>query len=164
MSALHTQAWLRRDPHQLFHLLLECCILFWLLVSQWVIINTVSDSEIHDNWSQRVWSRGICAFSWRIHRRDIDRVYTWIRYRYNDLRFLFLPKMKMLPPSWFKKIFWGICFCPYTESHWCPKQQIQWLLKYFLLCSTEKRKSYMFGTTWGWVNDDIIFIFGLTIL
>lgn len=99
----------------MFHLLLECCILFWLLVSQWVIINTVSDSEIHDNWSQRVWSPGICAFIWRIHRRDIDRVYTWIRYRYNDLRFLFLLKMKMLPPSWLKKIFWGICF---LSIHW----------------------------------------------
>jgi len=39
----------------------------------------------------------------------------------------------------------------------------QHCLKYFLLCSTEERNSYRFGTTWGWVNDDIIFIFGWTI-
>ncbi len=27
------------------------------------------------------------------------------------------------------------------------------------MCSAEQRYSYMFGTTWGWVNDDSIFIF-----
>jgi len=31
--------------------------------------------------------------------------------------------------------------------------------KYLLLCSTEERNSYRFGTTWGWVNDDRILIF-----
>ncbi len=31
------------------------------------------------------------------------------------------------------------------------------------LCSAEQRHSYRFGTTWGWVNNDIIFIFGWTI-
>ncbi len=35
--------------------------------------------------------------------------------------------------------------------------------KYLLLCSTEERKSYWFETTWGWVNDDRIFIYGWTI-
>ncbi len=37
-----------------------------------------------------------------------------------------------------------------------------WLLeffKYLLLYSIEERKSYSFGTTWGWENDDWIFIF-----
>jgi len=34
---------------------------------------------------------------------------------------------------------------------------------YLPLCSTEERNSYRFGTTWGWVNDDRIFIFGWTI-
>ncbi len=33
--------------------------------------------------------------------------------------------------------------------------------KYLLLCSTEERKG--FGTTWGWVNYDSIFILGWTI-
>ncbi len=33
----------------------------------------------------------------------------------------------------------------------------------FLLCSAEQRHSYRFGNTWGWVNDDRIFIFGWTI-
>ncbi len=32
----------------------------------------------------------------------------------------------------------------------------------FLLCS-EQIDSYRFGTTWGWVNDDRIFIFGCTV-
>ncbi len=32
--------------------------------------------------------------------------------------------------------------------------------KYHLLCLTEERNSYRFGATWGWVNDDRIFIFG----
>ncbi len=31
------------------------------------------------------------------------------------------------------------------------------------LCSAEQRHSYRFGTTWRWVNDDRIFIFGWTI-
>jgi len=32
--------------------------------------------------------------------------------------------------------------------------------KYLLLFSTEERNSYWVGTTWGWVNDNRIFIFG----
>ncbi len=35
--------------------------------------------------------------------------------------------------------------------------------EYLPLCSVEHRHSYRFGTTWGWVNDDRIFIFGWTI-
>ncbi len=35
--------------------------------------------------------------------------------------------------------------------------------EYLPLCSAEQRHSYRFGTTWGWVNDDRIFIFGWTI-
>ncbi len=32
--------------------------------------------------------------------------------------------------------------------------------KYFLLCLDKERNSCRFGTTWGWVNDDRICIFG----
>ncbi len=32
--------------------------------------------------------------------------------------------------------------------------------KYLNLCSEDERTSYGFGTTWGWVNNDRIFIFG----
>jgi len=40
-----------------------------------------------------------------------------------------------------------------------PENKIQWLLKLFgyqhfskyILCSTESRKSYRFGTSWAWV-------------
>ncbi len=35
--------------------------------------------------------------------------------------------------------------------------------EYLPLSSAEQRHSYRFGTTWGWVNDDRIFIFGWTI-
>ncbi len=35
--------------------------------------------------------------------------------------------------------------------------------EYLPLCSAEQRHSYRIGTTWGWVNDDRIFIFGWTI-
>ncbi len=35
--------------------------------------------------------------------------------------------------------------------------------EYLPLCSAEQRHSDRFGTTWGWVNDDRIFIFGWTI-
>ncbi len=36
--------------------------------------------------------------------------------------------------------------------------------KYLLLWSTLDRNLYSFGTTWGWVNDDKMFILGRTIL
>ncbi len=35
--------------------------------------------------------------------------------------------------------------------------------EYLPLCSAEQRHSYRFGTTWGWVNDERIFIFGWTV-
>ncbi len=35
--------------------------------------------------------------------------------------------------------------------------------KYLNLCSEDERRSYGFGTTWGWVINDRIFIFGWTI-
>ncbi len=49
------------------------------------------------------------------------------------------------------------------EVNGAPKQPGYKLSsKYLPLCSTEQRRSYRFGTTWGWVNDRI-FIFGWTI-
>ncbi len=35
--------------------------------------------------------------------------------------------------------------------------------KYLNLCSENEQRSYRFGTTWGWVINDRIFIFGWTI-
>ncbi len=35
--------------------------------------------------------------------------------------------------------------------------------KYFSLCSEDERRSYGFGTTWGWVINDIIVIIEWTI-
>ncbi len=53
-------------------------------------------------------------------------------------------------------------FLSYYGSQWCPKTA--WLQTFFKipLCSAEQRNSYMFGTTWGWINYDTIFIFGWT--
>ncbi len=35
--------------------------------------------------------------------------------------------------------------------------------KYLNMCSEDERRSYGFGMTWGWVVNDIIYIFGWTI-
>jgi len=58
----------------------------------------------------------------------------------------------------------------YLPSHhykpvWLPlfEKQLKYSLKYLLLCSTEEEKSYRFGMTWGWVNNERILIFGWTV-
>ncbi len=57
-----------------------------------------------------------------------------------------------------------VLFFPTMEVNGAPKQPGYKLSsKYLPLCSAEQRHSYSFGTTWGWVNDDRIFIFGWTI-
>ncbi len=57
-----------------------------------------------------------------------------------------------------------VFFFPTMEVNGAPKQLGYKLSsKYLPLCSAEQRNSYRFGTTWGWVNDDRIFIFGRTI-
>ncbi len=49
------------------------------------------------------------------------------------------------------------------EVNGAPKQPGYKLSsKYLPLCLAEQRHSYRFGTTWGWINDDRIFIFGWT--
>ncbi len=65
--------------------------------------------------------------------------------------------------------FWGtidfhnICF-PTMEVNGAPEQPGYKLSsKYLPLCSAEQTHSYRSGNTWGWVNDDRIFIFGWTI-
>ncbi len=57
-----------------------------------------------------------------------------------------------------------VYFFPTMEVNGAPKQPGYKLSsKYLPLCSAEQRHSYRSGTTWGWVNDDRIFIFGWTI-
>ncbi len=70
---------------------------------------------------------------------------------------------------WETEQFWGTIdfhsiFFPTMEVNGAPKQPGYKLSsKYLPLCSAEQRNSYRFGTTWGRVNDDRIFIFGWTI-
>ncbi len=70
---------------------------------------------------------------------------------------------------WETEQFWGTIdfhsiFFPTMEVNGAPKQPDYKLSsKYLPLCSAEQRNSYRFGTTWGWVNDDRIYIFGWTI-
>ncbi len=57
-----------------------------------------------------------------------------------------------------------VFFFPTMEVNGAPKQPDYKLSsKYLPLCLAEQRHSYRFGTTWGWVNDDRIVIFGWTI-
>ncbi len=57
-----------------------------------------------------------------------------------------------------------VFFFPTMEVNGAPEQPGYKLSsKYLLLCPAEHRNSYRFGTTWGWVYDDSILIFGWTI-
>ncbi len=58
-----------------------------------------------------------------------------------------------------------VFFFSYYGSHYYAPKQPGYTLssKYLHLCSAEQRHSYRFGTIWGWVNDDIIFMFRWTI-
>ncbi len=76
---------------------------------------------------------------------------------------------KIFWKMWETEQFWGTIdfhsiFFPTMEVNGAPKQPGYKLSsKYLPLCSAEQRNSYRFGTTWGWVNDDWIFIFRWTI-
>ncbi len=69
---------------------------------------------------------------------------------------------------WETEQFWGTIdfhniYFPSMEVNGAPKQLGYKLSsKYLHLCSAEQRYSYRFGNTWGWVNDDRIFIFWWT--
>ncbi len=57
-----------------------------------------------------------------------------------------------------------VFFFPTMKVNGAPKQPGYKLSSEYLpLCSAEQRNSDRFGTTWGWVNHDRIFIFGWTI-
>ncbi len=44
----------------------------------------------------------------------------------------------------------------------CCLCRVRFHQKYLNLCSEDEQRSYWFGTTWGWVINDRIFIFGWT--
>ncbi len=54
--------------------------------------------------------------------------------------------------------------CYMEVNSFCQLLGYQHSSKCLLLCSTGERNSYRLGIIWGWLNYDIIFIFGWTIL
>ncbi len=52
---------------------------------------------------------------------------------------------------------------PTMEVNSAPKQPGYKLSSNIFLCVGRRKNSYRFGTTWGWVNDERIFIFGWTV-
>ncbi len=54
-------------------------------------------------------------------------------------------------------------FSPTIEVNGAPKQPDYKLSSEYLPLCSEQTHSYRFGTTWGWVNDDRVVIFGCTI-
>ncbi len=54
-------------------------------------------------------------------------------------------------------------FSPTMEVNGAPKQPDYKLSSEYLPLCSEQTHSYRFGSTWGWVNDDRIFIFGWTV-
>ncbi len=69
---------------------------------------------------------------------------------------------------WETEQFWGTIdfhsiFFPIEVNGALKQPGYKLSSEYLPLCSAEQRNSYSFGTTWGWVNDDRIFIFGWTI-
>ncbi len=74
------------------------------------------------------------------------------------------------PSKLYEKIFWRMLVTKQMTfiiwkkntmkvNGYCQLFGYQHSSKYRLLCSAEEINSYRFGTTWGWVNDDRIFIF-----
>ncbi len=55
--------------------------------------------------------------------------------------------------------FWSLNVSVVLLSMQCQKS-LGFHQKYLNLCSEDERRSYGFGTTWGWVINDRIFIFG----
>ncbi len=56
-----------------------------------------------------------------------------------------------------------LCSCALTVVIPLLSMEGQRAQKYLNLCSEDVRRSYGFGTTWGWAINDSIFIFGWTI-
>ncbi len=62
------------------------------------------------------------------------------------------------------RLFWGTIDFHSRKKNTMEVNCVQELLcfshssEYLPLCSADQRHSYSLGTTWGWVNDDIIFI------
>ncbi len=62
-----------------------------------------------------------------------------------------------------QKLFWGISDFHSREKYYAPERLcFPHSSEYLPLCS-EQTHSYRFGNTWGWVNDDRIFLLGWTI-
>ncbi len=77
-------------------------------------------------------------------------------------------QMKIFWRKFVTSLFWGtIDFhsrkINIMEVNGAPELCFPLSSEYLPLCLAKQRHSYRFGTIWGWVNDDNIFIFGWTI-
>ncbi len=71
---------------------------------------------------------------------------------------LFWTQRKIFWRKFVIRLFWGtIDFHNRNQILWKSMVRQNFSVP---LCLAEQRHSYRFGTTWGWVNDDLIFIFG----
>ncbi len=84
------------------------------------------------------------VFSW-LHKITVDRL---------------MSHGLLCRSSWY---FSGPWSCEDPCCLWEGQRALRFKLKYLNLCSEDERRSYGFGTTWGWVINDRIFIFLWTI-
>ncbi len=69
-----------------------------------------------------------------------------------------LKKWSQMQPFWSQ----SRALCKDPCCLWEGQRDLRFYQKYLNLCSEDERKSYGFGTTWGWVINDRIFILGWT--
>ncbi len=81
------------------------------------------------------------VFSW-LHKITVDRL---------------MSHGLLCRSSWY---FSGPWSCKDPCCLWEGQRALRFQQKYLHLCSKDERRSYRFGTTSGWVINDIIFIFG----
>ncbi len=77
---------------------------------------------------------------------------TWLGLQFRDFQWPIL-----ISKSWDFSKRWGVCIYDYIIQNKKNKR-----ILCLILCLTEEINSYRFGTFWGWVNRDRIFIFGWT--
>ncbi len=131
----------------------------------WLFINAVTQRQHY----AKLWFKGIVHPNMKIlssftHPQVVTNLYEFLcSAKHKGSKFIKITKFVI-------RLFWGtIDFHSRKKINTMEVNGAPELLcfphssEYLPLCSAEQRHSYRFGTTWGWVNDDRIFIFGWTI-